>query len=350
MLTYAAVTIALLVASALALEWYFRRKWEGVAIRDDLYADPRWRKPAPFIMFKGKPNHAHLNALGYPGAVPVMPRPADEYRVVIIGGSTVFNGEPTLAEMLERHCHRAGFTRVRVYNGGVISSSSGMELARMVFEFADLAPNLVVFYNGGNDLLAPHVSDPRPGYPPNYVVHEANPILQEDVRAYPFLPLMLYGSIVLRYRAANYFHRTFVSLGAIREAVGHRTPAWQDALVQRYVGNLVKAGKIAGGLNTRFAAFFQPLLLYKDAECVAPEEQPFAAAPGDTYWMRLRERVQTALAEAAQSTGLHLIDLSGMFSRTREWIYTDAIHIHRDASDRVAARVCDALCRGGLLS
>ena len=156
------------------------------------------RHPKPFVMFGGLPNAGNLNARGYMGRAPDTPKPEDEFRIFLVGGSTVLQGNPTLAELLEQQCARTGLTHVKIYNYGVVSSGSGQDLARVVYEISDLEPDLIIFYNGANDTMHPKYWDPRPGYPFNFVVYEKNPLLESSIRDYPALALLAYGSNILR--------------------------------------------------------------------------------------------------------------------------------------------------------
>jgi hypothetical protein len=350
MIWYFVYALLVLMAAAAALEIYCRIKWRRMALCEDLYSDPHWRKAFPYIMFKGEPDYQHLNEMGYPGPAPEMPKQDGEYRIIIFGGSTVFNGEPSIGGLIEQYCHQSGLPNVRVYNSGVVSSSSGMELSRMLFEFCDRDPDLVIFYNGGNDLLGPHYNDPRPGYPPNFVVHESNPIIQKDVGKYPLWALMLYSSVFLRYWRSVYFKKKFVTLDELRRDTGYRTPAWEDAIIQSYVGNIIKAGKALRGFHTKFIAFFQPVLFFKDAAYIAAEERQHISLQELAYWHSLRQRTVSALHAAAEASGVQAVDISRIFSSDPAWIYTDAIHIHQEMQEVVARRIFEELRRCNLLN
>jgi len=321
-----------------------------MAIEEDIYSDFHWRRPYPYIMFKGYPGYQHLNELGYPGPAPQKIKPRNEFRVIICGGSTVFNGEPSIGGILEQCCHQHGLKEVRVYNAGVVSSSSGMELSRVLFEFADLEPDLVIFYNGGNDLLGPHYNDPRPGYPPNFVVHESNPIIEKDVRKYPLMGLILYSSIVLRYLKGPYFKRKFIALNRLRNEAGYRTGEWEDAIVRTYVENVVKTGKLLKGFNARFIVFFQPLLHFKAFNCVSAEEKKFTSPADISYWQRIRGKTVETLMLSCKNSNIKSVDLSEVFSNNPAWIYTDEIHIRQEMQPVVANRIFEELKNANLLS
>src|SRR5205807_9482988 len=81
-------------------------------------------------------------------------------------------GETTIPAAVEAQLQADGVRQARAYSLGVLSFVSGQELALLVHRLIDLKPDLVIAYDGGNDLYEPWVYDPRPGYPFNFVTEE----------------------------------------------------------------------------------------------------------------------------------------------------------------------------------
>ena len=93
----------------------------------------------------------------------------------MLGGSTIVTGgllEDTVPAAIEAHLQLNGLPQARVYNFGVVSFVSGQELSLLVHRLIDLKPDLVITYDGGNDIFESWFYDPRPGYPFNFVVWE----------------------------------------------------------------------------------------------------------------------------------------------------------------------------------
>jgi len=169
---------------------FLSRKWiSSRSAFEEMFPVNIDRYPKPYVMFGGKPNANLYNQMCYRGDFPVSPKPADEYRVFMLGGSTVLNGSSPLPALLENKFSQHGLSYVKVYNFGVVASVSNMEIARIVIEISELQPDLIIMYNGGNDIIMPWYYEPRPGYPCNFIAYEANPILESDVNKYPNLPL-----------------------------------------------------------------------------------------------------------------------------------------------------------------
>ena len=292
------------------------------------------RKPAPYVMFGGTPDVKGLNSLGYPGPAPAMPKPEAETRVFVLGGSTVFRGEPPIPALLEELAHGAGHSDVRVYNFGVVSSVSGMELVRLVTELVDYQPDVVVFYGGGNDLIHPYDYDPRPGHPFNFMVYEANPTLARDVHDYPRLPLFLYGSHLARFLFSGWFVDQFVPRDELRQQVGHDTDAWRGDIVDAYLGHLEKSRIVAGAFGARSLLAFQPLIYFK-AERLAKEEKYFDAEEG-VHAERARALLRERIATVSPSPDRHFVDLSDLFRDRKDAVFTDIIHLRQEARQTVA--------------
>ena len=307
---------------------------------EQLYQVRRVRMPRPYSMFAGQPGAPGLNALGYRGAVPAMPKPAGEVRLFFLGGSTVFRGLPPIAQLVEARLRQAGHDGVRCYNFGVVSSVSGMELARLLFELVGLAPDVVVMYNGGNDILVPHNWDPRPGYPFNFVAYERNPILDSELGDYPAVALALYGSNLARHVSPDYFLGTFVDLDGLRDEVGYGTAAWEAEIADTYVGNLASAARISDAFGADFIAFFQPMIEFKHS--LADTEQRFAAADRSARVRRVRDLIRERV-QARGDDELRFVDLSDLFVDETDDVFVDGIHIRQEFKPTVADALVPSL-------
>jgi len=224
------------------------------------------RSPVPYVMFTGDPGGTmkdaalnarmgnpdsdgtiQLNELGYRGPVPPADK-GDEYRILVLGESCVFDGSElskTFPGWLETMFHRRGHDNVRVYNWGVISCCSGQQLATLVHRGLDYDPDMVIAYNGPNDFIGPYYYDPRPGYPFNYMLTEAHQRFAEYQNAtVDLLAALLQPSRVLSFAFGDVFSRRLVDLPGLREQCSHRTPEWEQRLVDAYTNHMLKMSMI----------------------------------------------------------------------------------------------------------
>ncbi len=298
------------------------------------------RHPEPYTMFGGQLNTAGLNHLGYRGKAPVIPKDSNEFRIFILGGSTVFMGDPPVSSLLEEEFKKNGYQNVSVYNFGVVSSVSGMELARIIFQILDLDPDLIIMYNGGNDILHPLSWDPRPGYPFNFIVYESNPLLESDVRHYPALALFVYGSNIARSLFPNYFLKKFIQLYQVREKAQWGSKQWADEIAKIYVNNVVKAGRISRIFGADFIVFFQPLVYYKNM--LSPEEKVFFDPNEKKLAVYVRDKIFSKIKEMSKDD---IIDLSRIFENVSAQVFIDAIHIQQHKKNVVALEMYNSIIK-----
>ena len=301
------------------------------------------RQPKPYTMFGGAKNgklgeNIVLNENGYRGGIPLVPKPSGEFRVFMLGGSTVFHGDPPISDLVEEEFKNNSFENVKIYNYGVISGVSGMELSRIVFEISDLEPDLVIMYNGANDILSPNRYDPRPGYPFNFIVYENNPLLESDVKSYPTFSLLLYGSNLARSFFPHYFINRFVPMEAERKKAGWGTDEWRSEIAQTYLRNLVKARKISETFGAEFIVFFQPMVYYKNS--LSEEEKGYHHHLEWTdHCVSVRDKILKGVHQFDKGATPLLIDLSDIHDDTEATMFTDMAHTKQESKVVVAKAI-----------
>lgn len=276
------------------------------------------------------------------------PKAKGELRIFMLGGSTVAYGNPPLPVYVEQELKRRGFDGVRVLNYGVISQNSSQELAHLVFHVLDSEPDIVVIYDGGNDIMDPVLYDPRPGFPFNFLAYENN-VLFKDTGEYPLLSLLAYGSEMLRHLFRPYFFEKFGNFSDLRMAVGYGTKPWSEKIARIYAQNMAKAGRICRAYNVEYVAFFQPLLFYK-GHTVSDVEKKILAGwsqkevntiqqyTGDVRAMILRDT-----REEQKRFPFEFYDLSGIFTGSTETLFKDYIHVNDASNRKIALAICDRL-------
>lgn len=309
------------------------------------------RKPTPYTMFKGARNAKAwkkfssktglqdniLNELGYPGDVPEMPKPKNEYRIIVLGGSAVFMGFPPIPRLIQYQFEKNQCSEVKVYNFSVVSSVTSMELARLVHEVVNYAPDLIISYSGFNDIDEPFVADPRPGYPFNYFISESNPILDSNIRDYPLIPLIAYGSNLMRHFFPSYFLHKFINLDSLRKEAGYQTMEWKQAISNIYIENIVKSHKISNAFGAKFMAFFQPSLYFKDF--ITKTEKNYIDSNRMNSALELREMILKEAQNIKIKKDFYFSDLSNFFDNHSESVFVDRVHLKDQYRPEVAKEV-----------
>lgn len=307
------------------------------------------RKPEPYTMFKGQKGAQiymgeYLNERGYRGSSPSAIKDVNEYRIIMLGGSTVFDGEPPIATLLQQEFETNKFPNVRVYNYGVVSSVSSQELVRILLEVVDLKPDLIVMYNGGNDVWQNWQYDPRPGYPFNFITYELNPLLESDVRSYPAITLFFYGSNLVRKYCRGMLRRQFLNLDELRKSVNYGSEQWRDKIAEIYVNNLIKADKISQAFGAKFVVFFQPTVFYKDI-LSTEEKKCFEDKPFTEHMLDMRTKVLAKIHQTNMEKAGKFVDLSDIYDNTAEQVFTDLIHTKQNAKIVIAKAIYDHIAK-----
>jgi hypothetical protein len=327
--------------------------------------DRPWREPRPYFMFGGPTDGrtvtllpqmgegtVRLNAEGFRIEREIInPKPADEVRIFVLGGSTVVGGRPlasTIPAVIEAHLRANGLPQARVYNFGVLSFVSGQELALLVHRLTDLKPDLVVAYDGGNDLYEPWGYDPRPGYPFNFITEEEamSGLSNAEGAAKTIASLTRDSALVQALLGTmDWTARVTIRMEGVRRAVNFGSAQWKQDVVNAYARNIAAMCRVARANDALFAAFFQPMLAYS----TTLDGDQVATSGGDALIRDLREQRAMALqAVAAQlpapsvEAGCRFGDLSKVLENQPS-AFSDIIHVDSNANQLIGQRIAENL-------
>jgi len=98
----------------------------------------------------------HINSEGYRGRAFAVAKPQGTTRVIIYGGSSVFDtgaSDPgDWPHLVEQFLHEMGFSNIEVINAGVPGHASFDVVGRLLGEGHRFAPDYVLFYGAWNDI------------------------------------------------------------------------------------------------------------------------------------------------------------------------------------------------------
>jgi hypothetical protein len=270
-----------------------------------------------------------------------------DHRVLLFGGSTVFNqevpDEHTLASCLQRVLHRQASARYRVENHGAPAMIARQQTERLAH--TPLRPgDVVVFYDGVNDVYYPVYN----GNPAGYRLGDdsdggVRKLSGGQALLYPLCFRLKEHSAV----AALLFHRIDgprpANLVDADTLSGHL-----DAAEAGYLKALTDARSMAEERGARFVHLLQPHLFslgrptrYERA-VIRNELQ---ALPGLDEAYRLGyPRLRQATATAA-GAGVVTLDMSGILDvrENDEEYYFDFCHVNHTANDRLARAIAAQL-------
>lgn len=286
--------------------------------------------PRPYVMYGNKLNFGEVNSLGYLGALPKMPKKKKEYRVFILGGSTLVYGRPPLPDLIQHKFNDKKMEDVRIYNFGVASSNVHQDLVRLLMDVSRFSPDMVLMYGGGNELLHP---DPRPGYPHGQLLIENNPLWKREVKDYPTFYLLAFGSHLLRYLFAKNFADIFLQEGKLKAENGFRTPEWKSKVEDLYLWALGQAALLCQAQGIKFFAVFQPMSYFK--KDLSPSEQIFTQ--DRSYYLEMREHIWQKYKKIQGQ--FELLNFNEVFAQDHEQIFYDSIHVLDKGNELLAEKL-----------
>ena len=280
----------------------------------------------PVLVYRNRPKQVGpwftINSRGYRGPEVAVPRA--RRRVVLIGGSAAFStGVSSDADTLAAHLEpRLG--GAEVVNAAVIGYVSTQELALLRAELLDLEPDLVVAYDGWNDLQSWRVV--REG------VLLSTPFVGVEKQCWTATQTDTRFLFALRKVLARVFPEIQRRVGALSVRLARAAPqqfpeSWIGPRVESYVRNVEAMARACAARGARFVAVLQP-----DAERIVG-------------YARFRELAITRL----RASGIDVIDGATLVPLESEH-YLDGIHLTGEGNRLVAGAMAsqlDALMRAG---
>lgn len=366
------ITFAILEAAAnfwllhFADEKYFIRYASLQQLQDsDISNHPRY-SPHRYIGYYPTPNYVkgkdRHNALGYRGDEIDMPKPAGQFRIACLGGSTTYTSDvkdyrDAYPYLLEKYIKSKGYEDVAVVNGGAGSWSSWESLVNFQFRVLDLDPDLIVVYHGINDI------SPRFVWPPQ-AYRGDNSGARAPNQTSIFMPGILEYSTLLRI--------AMISTGLINSHASFETTI--DRRPETYYGTLFNKQKISGVypegvfeevsatdiLKTNppdyFASNIRSIVAIAQSRDIEVVLSSFAWSPlftdqpkvsSDEYIAAYEENNRLLQAMASE-TGQHFFDFAAKFPTEKRW-YTDGRHVNESGAQLKAELFGDFLINAHLL-
>lgn len=126
---------------------------------------PSMQLALPYVNYIPAPDYEGNNRLGYRGPEVEIPKPDGIFRIVALGGSTTYGSAnradeayPAFLQDILREEY--GYENVEVVNAGMIGYTTWDNLANYIFRVIELEPDLLIFYEGFND-VQPRSVDPE---------------------------------------------------------------------------------------------------------------------------------------------------------------------------------------------
>lgn len=312
-----------------------------------------------------------------------IPKPGDVFRIIVLGGSTVegdgASGSTTALPAMLQGVLSSRYmvtkrprARIEVVNGGVGGYFSTQELLRYISDLRHFQPDLVLAYNGWNDLKmhneALHYNGPTAPQLWHRETEQNNIILNNYYKIWPTLGRameIIAQRIIETFEGFALFHipeRGLVQLidRTLQTAIENAIPSnpaspFSPKSVQRYVDNMEMLILRNRADNVATAWFLQPL--------VGLGNKPLAAGRERSYYELYPNRIERRktffrLAKRSQQEIIHkyskapivcAASLTDVFDGHPEELFEDSGHLYDKGNAIVAKRIASELSTCGII-
>jgi hypothetical protein len=276
------------------------------------------RKAHPYCGFKAQPGIMiktgdYTNGLGEKSPY-LSIKKNGVIRIAMIGGSVVYQGstnDKTIIGAMAHQLKQEGF-KVEYINAGIVSGITDQELSVVVHDLLDLQVDLIISFDGWNDIINPLFINGRIGWPwknPTRNVHD-----HEFQHYYPPVKPLIY-----------HFNREILT-----------------AIIGHYLDNIHKISVIAKAFDIKYLAVIQPMRNFDAASCQVESQ----SSPVNEFYCRIISSFKELDHESKGAVYVSLAD----YLKNQQNLFSGDIHITDDGNDIIAQRLSTIIQSRGLLS
>jgi hypothetical protein len=373
--------VLIIIASFLALELYLHKQQgkDGGIIPNigvcthagDIVAEGSFKVClAPYTIYKNCPNQKideeGINSKGFRGGE-VSDEPDKRKRIIVVGGSAAMGSGLATNETFEAVMARLN-PHYEVINAGVVGFLSGQELAYTVTELVDYHPQIIIAFDGWNDLheqwyhsawFSGNKEQEELGFNNNFFCFQIEKKLIENYKTQTslfqsfgrFFNAAVDKSILvswLRKKVASAMQRFVPKKDSLNKNSAMEPPvsdAYFKAILNTYTNNLRKMKDFCKSQGIKFVVVFQPELGCKANKNA--EEQTMLAnyTFGSKNYARefpaLYKRFIECSKDILKKHEVEYIDINETpaFSTSSKTLFTDAVHTSKNGNQIIAETI-----------
>jgi lysophospholipase L1-like esterase len=289
------------------------------------------------------------NALGFRGLETTVQKPDGRFRIVVLGGSSAWGfgctaDERTIPGRLETLLRAKYPDRdIEVVNAGQIGFTSTQELIYYHRLIAPLKPDLVLLFDGYNDVLA-DLMNSASGWPLHADLLQSR--YQDSFRS-PQLGRAL-TALFRQSRLLDFSARKLSELLAPAARSSVSPVVSPEETADSYLRNVLALCRLAAPITVWIA--LQPVPAFT-RKALAPEEARIVDRKEKAV-LRYKERVNTtyrAMESGLRAAGLPVINLELALGTAPRLMFADECHFGDDAAERIAIKIAEEWCHSNAL-
>lgn len=332
-------------------------------------------KPHRYIGYIANPDFVsginRHNHLGFRGEDFPLAKPAGEFRIVCLGSSATYGAysrekkkdmdyRNSFPYQLEQILHARGYTQVRVVNAGLGGWTSWESLVNFQFRILPLSPDLVILYDGINDIRA------RMVWPPDAYQGDNSGTLDAQYSRFFMPPLWEYSTLIRGVLIATGQITPHASLSRILSPDDSQTAFGEEFLRQQLAGNY-PSGIFRDVSAMQMLDHNPPIHFQRNMASIVdiaranaigvlvsaiaydPEHFPQYPSSASPEYIRGHEEHNRILAELAAARAVPFLDPNPQLPKDTEH-FADGHHFTPQGAQVMATLLADALVSHQLLT
>ena len=278
----------------------------------------------------------NINNEGFRGDEINISKIDNDYRIIIIGGSTVFgsgvsNDEQTIPYELNKIFDKK-YINVEVINAGISSITSFEELHHFKEKLIHLKPDLMIFYDGSNDVEYKKTSDPE------ILKTDANELQIKDIQKYLRTPVVIYRHVlspIIHPQTENVMNGNNLSDTANSNSYNFEI---SNAITSLWYEHITEFCEISNNEQIKSVVIIQPTLNQNKKPLSEYEKSIYEKSNHTKKTFNLLIQKSNSLTNCSK-----VYDFTNIFENISTGVYIDSVHVNNQGNKIIAEKIYEKI-------
>ena len=279
----------------------------------------------------------NINNEGFRGAEINVSKTNNDYRIIMIGCCTVFgagmpNDNLTIPYQLNKKFEEK-YNNVEVINAGISSITSFEELYHFKEKLIRLEPNLVIIYDGANDVHNKRTSDPE------ILNTDKDKLQMKDFQKYLRSPVVMYRHVLLpimNSEAVNTLDTTDVSTTSNSSI--HNSTQIPQLITSLWYDHIKEFCQISNEKQIKSIVIIQPSL---DQDKKSLSDYEYSIYRKNILDKKIFDMLIQKSEKLTNCSGVY--DFTNVFENTEFGVYMDRVHLNELGNKMIANNIYEKI-------
>ena len=278
----------------------------------------------------------NINNEGFRGAEINVLKNNNDYRIIMIGGSTVFgagmpNDNLTIPYQLNKKFEEK-YNNVEVINAGISSITSFEELYHFKEKLIHLEPNLVIIYDGANDVHNKITIDPEI---PNT---DKDNLKMKDFQKYLRSPVVMYRHVVLPIMNSEAVNTLDITDVSTTDSSNHNSSQIPQLIASLWFDHINEFCQISNEKQIKSIVIIQPSL---DQDKKSLSDYEYSIYKKNILDKKIFDMLIQKSEKLTSCSGVY--DFTNIFENTDFSVYLDRVHLNESGNKIIANNIYEKI-------